>query len=300
MKKILICPTERPAMASLGEVMPLAKMPVLGKSVLEHWLERVALQGCKEVLVLAANRPDEIRRIAGDGERWGLRAEVRSEARELTVREALHKYRLETEGEETQGAVMDYLPQMPDQPLFDSHAAWLAAAQRLVDKQLFPIAIGLQELKPGVWVSRRARVAPDSHLLGPCWIGENAWIDSGAVVGPGSIVENRAFIGRGAEVVQSLIGPETFVGENTDVKASIAFGNKLINWRTNSVLQVPDPWLLCGLRERHLHIQKRSWARQLDSWLVLGLSLPVGLVTYLKYKMEGALTLRRVGIRNDP
>lgn len=297
MKKVLICPGERPGVASLSETMPLAKLPVLGKSLLEHWLEQLAAQSAKEVLVLAASRVGQIRRLVGDGERWGLRVEVRPESRELSVEEARHKYRLDCAGSEGEAIVVDHLPQLPEQPMFESHAALIALVERLLAKQIFPITIGLRELKPGVWVSRRVHIAPDARLLGPCWIGENVWIDSGAIVGPGAIVENRAFIGRGAEVVQSLIGPDTFVGENTDVRTSLAFGGKLINWRTNSVLHVPDPWLLCGLRERQVRIEGRTWARKLDSWLMLGLSLPVGVVSFLKSKLEGATNVRRVGIR---
>jgi NDP-sugar pyrophosphorylase family protein len=297
MKKVLICPAERAAVASLSEAMPLAKLPILGKSVLEHWLEHLAVQGTKEVLVLAASRVGQLRRLVGDGERWGLRVEVRPETRELSVEEARHKYRLDTPGSEGEAIVIDHLPQLPGQPLFESHAAWIASAERLLAKQLFPITIGLRELKPGVWVSRRVRIARDATLQGPCWIGENVWIDSGAIVGPGAIVEHRAFIGRGAEVVQSIIGPDTLVGEDTEVRTSIAFGGKLINWRTNSVLHVPDPWLLSGLRDRHVRIDERAFLRKLDSWLMLILSLPFGAMTLLKSKLEGSANLRRLGIR---
>jgi NDP-sugar pyrophosphorylase family protein len=297
MKKVLICPGERPALASLAEAMALVQLPVLGKSLLEHWLEQVARQGTKEVLVLTTDRLKELRRLVGEGERWGLRVEVRSEVRELSLEEARHKYRLDSAGSEGQAVLIDHLPQLPGQPVFESYAAWLAAVERLLAKQLFPTCVGLREVKPGVWVGRRSRIARDAELRGPCWIGENVWIDSGAIVGPGAIVENRAFIGKGAEIVQSLIGPETFVGENTDVKASLACGGKLINGRMNSVMQMPDPWLLCALRERHVRVGAKAWRRQLDSWLMMGLSLPVGMMTYLKSKLEGAANLRRIGIR---
>src|SRR5689334_9829801 len=122
MKMVLICPAERPAMASLAEITPLVQLPVLGKTLLEHWLEHFAGQGMKEVLVLASDRPEKVRRLAGDGARWGLRLEVRSEARELAIEEAREKYRLETPGAEGEAVVIDYLPQLPDHSLFESYA----------------------------------------------------------------------------------------------------------------------------------------------------------------------------------
>ena len=96
MKLVLICPAERPALASLTEVAPLVQVPVLGRTLLEHWLEHAAGQGIKDVLVSSADRPNQVRQVAGDGARWGLRLEVRGEARELSVEEARQKYRQNT------------------------------------------------------------------------------------------------------------------------------------------------------------------------------------------------------------
>ena len=76
MRAILICPDERPALAHLAGVAPLANLPILGQGLAEYWLEHLAVLGAKEVLVLAADRPHEVRArvergahrfVAGDG-----------------------------------------------------------------------------------------------------------------------------------------------------------------------------------------------------------------------------------------
>src|SRR5690349_17544325 len=92
MEAILICPAERPALAKLAGVAPLANLPILGQTLVECWLEHLATLGARDVRVLAADRPQQVRARVGDGARWGLRVEVLPEVRELTVAEARLKY----------------------------------------------------------------------------------------------------------------------------------------------------------------------------------------------------------------
>lgn len=292
MKMVLICPGERPALSALTRGKPLVLVPVLGKTVLEHWLEYATCQGFKEVILSVSDSLAQVQGLVGEGGRWGLQVEVRREVREFSLEEAQEKYGVD------RVVLMDQVPQLRGQPLFESYAGYMAALQRLMEKQLIPSLIGLKEIRPGVWVGHRSRIASDAQLLAPCWIGENVWIESGAVIGPGAIVENRSYIDRGAAVKDSLVGPDTFVGEGTDILQSLAWGSALVSWRMNSCLLVPDPWLLCGLRERHVVFDGLTWPRQVASWVVLGLSLPMGAAALLKNKLEEVRALRHIGLRD--
>jgi glucose-1-phosphate thymidylyltransferase len=93
MKSLLIFPAERPAVAALAEATPLALLPVMGKPLAAYWLEHLADLGIREVRLLAADRPDQVRAAVGHGARWGLVVEVIPALRELTVAEARAKYR---------------------------------------------------------------------------------------------------------------------------------------------------------------------------------------------------------------
>jgi hypothetical protein len=84
-------------------------------------------------------------------------------------------------------------------------------------------------------------------LIGPCWIGDQVFIEPGAVVGPGTIVEDRSVVADEARATHSWVGPDTFVGPMTSVVSSLAWGSNLTNWRSDSSLRVPDPFLLCSL-----------------------------------------------------
>jgi NDP-sugar pyrophosphorylase family protein len=83
-------------------------------------------------------------------------------------------------------------------------------------------------------------------------LGDQVHIGPDAVIGPDAILENRVFIDSAAEVESSFVGSETFVGRLTRIKDSIAWGSTLIDWRSGSCTQVPDPFLLSALG-RHSH-----------------------------------------------
>ncbi|MCL4176671.1 MAG: hypothetical protein KJ072_02855 [Verrucomicrobia bacterium] len=250
MKALLICPNERNGVAALAECVPLANVSLVGKTLVEYWLEHLAGLGAQEVLILAADRPDQLHAEVGDGARWGLRVIVKADKRERTPEEARASHQASDPTPwlpaPNDVILMDTLPTLPQLPLFTSYADWFAAAQAWMPRALTPDRIGVRESNPGEWVGLNAHVAAGAKLIAPCWIGERAWIEAGARIGPNVVLEREVFIAHGAEVSDSVIGPETLVGQFTEVRNSIAWGSTLINWRSDSYLKVPDSFLLCS------------------------------------------------------
>ncbi len=253
MKTLLICPDSRPAVSQLAENLPLVLAPILGECLVVYWLEHLASLGASHVIVLAADRPELVRAAMGDGRRWGLEIEFHPVHVEPTVAEAATVHRAAESDGWLPGphaiTLMDHLPGCADRKLFDSYEAWFAALVAWMPRALTPTRVRVRELAPGVWAGTGARIARDARLHAPCWIGDHATIEAGAEVGPEAVVEDRALIGTGARVSQSVVGPDTFVGRLTAVTRSLAAGGLLINWRTESVLRVPDRFLLCSLAE---------------------------------------------------
>ena len=251
MKSLLIAPADRPTVAALAEHGPLALATVLGKPLVAYWLEYLADLGIREIRILAADRPDQVRAFVGNGARWGMNVEVIPALRELTVVEARSKYRPkdETDWPTTQLDVilMDRFPGLPNLPLFDSYSSWMTAVQAWLPLSASRHRVGARELQPGVWVGLRSRISPSARLQGPCWIGENVWVAENAVVGPYAVLENRVVVESGVEVSHSTIGPDTLVGHFTEVRDSLASGSTLVNWRTGSRTTVPDAFLMCSL-----------------------------------------------------
>jgi NDP-sugar pyrophosphorylase family protein len=269
MKAMLICPAEHAGFAALAETSPLALVPLAGKNILEYWLEYLVTCGMNEVTVLASDRPERIKAFVGKGGRWGISAEVVVEPCELSVRFARTKYQLESKAEwldqPDDVVLMDRFPGLSQYPLFKDYAGWFAGLQAFLPRAATMNRIGVREIKSGVWVGRRTRISPSAHLTGPCWIGECVSIAPLATIGPMAILEDRVMVETGSEIAQSVVGPDTMVGRLTEVRNSIASGETLINWKTNSCVTVQDPLLLCALKGRRSGAQSNGWMGQLSS-----------------------------------
>jgi len=263
MKVVLICPSGRPAVGSLADTLPLSNVALLGQSLVEYWLTHLAQSGVKEVLILADDRPEAVRTLVAGGVRWGLAVTVLQESRELTPAQALLKYEKELDPATAQNSVilMDYLPGLPEYPLFASYSEFFAALLAWLPRANTPDRVGPHEVTPNVWSGLHSRISPEAKLRAPCWLGKNVFLGAGAIVGPASIVEDGAFIEPGATIVNSLIGPNTFVGRFAEIVDSFALGSTLLNWKTGSSISVPDPFLLCALRPARLSPRVSLFAR---------------------------------------
>jgi len=297
MKAVLICPGERPTVSALAQTAPLALVPVLGKTLLEYWLDYLVDRGVRHIYLLVSDRPQQVQSWLGDGLRWELKVEVVPELYEPTPAEARAKYR----GNETAGwlagpddvIVMDFLPSAPEHPLFRSYADWFRTIKDwLPQAASAPDRVGLRELKPGVWVGMHSRISPDAELRAPCWIGENVLIGVRAIIGPRTIVENGGVVGADSEIADSIVGAETYVGELTEVKNSLARGGTLINWQTGFCTHVPDSFLLCALSQHTTTTKAGHWLGRLMAAAVMLLTLPLGLFAVLKGWSRGQRALR--------
>ena len=249
MKALLICPSERPGVRQLSEAGPLATVPLLGRSMLEYWLSHLAAQGCSRVLVLAHDRPEHVKALAGDGGRWGLAVEVLEESRELAPAMAMLKYAPELEPVPSSGSitVLDHFPTAPERPLFGSYRALFEGLVHWMSRAITPDRVGMKQVAPALWLGMHSHVSPQARLNPPCWIGEKVFVGAGAVLGPDAIVESGTFIEPGAEVVRSCVGPDTFVGRLARLSHSVVLGPVLLDWASGSETIVPDPFLLCAL-----------------------------------------------------
>jgi NDP-sugar pyrophosphorylase family protein len=247
MKSLLICPSTRPAVEHLTTFAPLAAIPLLGESLVEYWLAYLAMSGTSEVRILANDRPEQIVALTGGGVRWGLKVDVITETRELTAAQAQIKYGSSLNSDPCDIFVLDHFPEIA-QSLFTSYADLFAGLFTWLPNARMPDRIGLRETQPGIWTGLHTRISADAKLTAPCWIGHNVYVGPRAVIGPMAVIEDRAFLDLEAEISGSVIGPDTYVGQLTVVQESFAWGNTLINWKSNLNAQIADPLVLSALR----------------------------------------------------
>jgi Bacterial sugar transferase len=284
---LLICPAERAGARFLAQTAPLAALHAFAKPLVVYWLEHLAAAGVKNILILASDRPDAIRRIVGDGARWGLQIQVVTEPTELTPAEAQAKFA----GNAT-AHVMDHFPSLPDHLLFKNYANWFDGLRAMLPRVTAASQTDVREVKPGVWISSRARVSADAELRAPCWIGPHTIIAGETIIGPMAVLEDRVVVESGVEIANSSVAPETFVGRLTELKDSLADGSILINWRSASCARVPDAFLLCSLAKRRLVIRPTNLLARFLALLALAATFPLAAIPMLWAKLRKQPVLR--------
>lgn len=282
MDAIIICPADRPEMAFLARSQPLALLPILGRPLLDLWITELAAHGAKSIRVLAADRPDQIRRFVRKGEAWGISVEVVPEQRELTPAEAIARHATPdtatTPATPPQVVMVDRIP--PTGPsLWTNTAAWFSAVRSQFENAAHD-RVGIRQPAPGVFVHVRARLSPEASLRPPCWIGANSWIGPRTVIGPNSIVEAHSYVDDGAEVVDSFIGPGTYVGALTEVRDSLAWKSNLYKIPTGSATEVSDGFLLGPV---HASLGRRYAANLVGRLLALAVLLASPLILVLAW-----------------
>lgn len=289
MDALLICPSDRSSLDALTRRDPLALAPVLGRRMLDLALSDLAGRGYREVAILAADRPQQIREAVGRGEAWGLKAEVFPEPRESTVAEAAARFP-KVAPESIFSA--DRFPGAGSGPLWTSARDWFSTVRSLI-----PAAardrVGMREVEPGIVVGRQTRIEPDARLQAPCWIGSGVRIGPRTTLGPGAVIETGAYIDHDASVVESFIGPDTYVGAFTEVRRSLACGRILQNWETDSVTEVLDPVFLDDLRPETSSSGIPTWIARLGALLALGITAPVVPVAWVRNLGSNAPLFRR-------
>lgn len=210
--------------------------------MVEYWLEHLVQAGATHVTVLTNSHFDAISELVGNGARWGLKAEVISDAEYDPTRETDP-----ASAEPIQATVLDHLPGLPGRDLFESYASWFEGIMQWMPHATNDVRIGVRELSPGVWVGRGARVADSAQLIAPVWLGNFVRIEADCVIGPEAVIEDRSMVAKASEVAHSIISPATRLGACTELHYSLAQESTLVNWLTGSIVRVPDPFLLGSL-----------------------------------------------------
>ncbi len=302
MKALLICPADRPGVAELAAASPLVVAPLFGRSLIELWIDELVASGVNHVVALASDRPASVRALVGDGRRWGIRIDVLPVSQEPSVSEAALRHRTGPASEWLKDViVLDRLPGAPDMPLFEDYAAWFAATRGWIPRAATPGRIGARETSPGIWIGLRADIAPSARLIAPCWIGDHVRIGPDTEIGPGAVIENGVIVDEGARVVESQVGPGTYVGKFVSVERSLSHGSLLVSWRLGSVLHVPDPLLLANLADRQSPPGGASLPSRVAALATLLVTSPVAASVVLLSLIRGEAPWHlRLALRSHP
>jgi hypothetical protein len=100
------------------------------------------------------------------------------------------------------------------------------------------------EVKPGVWMSRKAILEKGARVLAPAYVGAYARVRTGAVITRCSVVEHHAQVDCGSVVENSTVLPYCYLGAGLDLAHSVAGMRQVANLRRDVTVEVPDPKLV--------------------------------------------------------
>lgn len=118
----------------------------------------------------------------------------------------------------------------------------------------------------GIWVGRHSRIHRSARLEAPMLIGDQCNIQSGAVIGSGSVVGNQVIVDEGASVQGSLILDRTYVGAHTDLRSVVVKQNWMLQIPSLLSIHLGDDLILGDL-------EKKTVAAKGERLVNLGLAL---------------------------
>ena len=301
MKAILICPEHRPAGGFFQRMRPLALMPVAGRTLLDLALTELKREGVEEVVVLASDRPEMVRKAAGQGRAWGLRVEVRAVAEEPGLEAAELEHGRRKAGERRPLVrVLDRVPGQVEGALWTGTEATFETLFEAARDAGLAAQVTMREQAPGVWISTKAQVSPWARITGPAWVGPHASVRAGAEIGPGAVVEGGAFIDSQARVEQAWVGPDTYVGKGLILRDAAAWGQGLLGVRSRVFQEVRDGFWLTDLASHQGGRSRASAWERLLALVLLVVTLPRALPLLVRGLLGGGGCLEERRVVSGP
>jgi len=175
----------------------------------------------------------------------------------------------------SQGKALIALADWPRPQLLDSlknfHQSNLdAVAGRIADLELpgREIALGLRQ-------GRNTTLSPRSLTVGVALIGSQCRIHPGARLADEVVISDQVIVDREAQLSNTVILPQTYIGELVTVSHAIVRGNDLIDVETGGIIKIVDAFLLANLKDAALTRGLSEGLNRVAGAVLLLLSLPL-------------------------
>ncbi len=77
-----------------------------------------------------------------------------------------------------------------------------------------------EEIRPKIFVEGTAHIEEGCSLQGPAWIGRDAILRSGSIVGPYAVIDRHSEVDSGARVRRSIVLNSSYIGEHAEIRGS--------------------------------------------------------------------------------
>jgi len=94
---------------------------------------------------------------------------------------------------------------------------------------------------------RGCKIHPNATLRAPVHLGRNVRVGAGAVIGPNAVIGDGALLERDVLIESTVVLDDTYVGEGLELRDAVIRGNRLVNARLNTLVEITDHDLLSAL-----------------------------------------------------
>jgi hypothetical protein len=277
---------------------PLPLWPVVGKNLLQDWIEKIRHIGAQVLSVThsadpASDRLKAASDLAKAGVEQVLAISLQSYA-EIDLMDFVQFHREScnpaTEAFDLDGPLgveivnrdsMDSDSGAQRRPATAGSASeyrFRGYAKRLQSPQLYRDLVsdalrGRCALTPqgsqideSVWIGKDARIADSVRFFGPCFVGDRTVLQESVSLGPFSSVEHECFIDCGTTVEGSSILPHTFLAAGLSVRRSVVDGPYLEQLESGTIVDLRPSGLGRRFRPTTRPRRDQDGGRHLPTW----------------------------------
>ena len=120
-------------------------------------------------------------------------------------------------------------------------------------------------------VGFNVRTPPSSFLRAPIIVGDDCRFGAMTTVGPHALIANHVIVDAFSELSECLVLSDTYIGRNLEIKNKIVAGNRVIDPKDGTAIEIDDSWLIAQNRPE---MRTNDLLRYMILWvLALGLSM---------------------------
>lgn len=237
-------------------------LPVLGKPLIEYYLDYCVLCGIEEVLIIKYEYDHELWDFVGNGTKWGLSISISTTLDFTKIDEICAEHKSFFEDEEDililEGFFMPYYNRLAEKKVpvaslglsqislleGDSEKVEVAPCEvekiaslkdyynlnmRLIERdegRLFRRGYSAEE---NVSIGMNVVIKDRTIIKSPIFIGDKVQIEYGAKLGKNVIIGDSCIVDMRTRMEDSIILSKTYVGTDLDLKRKIVTGTTIIN-----------------------------------------------------------------------
>lgn len=129
----------------------------------------------------------------------------------------------------------------------------------------------------GIHLGHHTMIHPKAVLRPPVAIGDFCQVAAGAQIGPNASISSGTIVSKDARISNSIVAPNSFVGEMMEVKDAVVVGPTLVHPLTGVKVYIGDPLLLDGIEGDALLRFTNSFVHRATAISLLAALAPVGI-----------------------